>query len=141
MSRHRMCWNLLLVLAWQLRDRDAYSRRSHFICGYLVRSFLVVPCQYPGVQGPGPFSGSLELPMLLWWRGCSLQGFGGLRHFPDGFGVKVPSSEGERRLPLDIVAASLLHLTSPWTCFNPIPEAGSPFLRAQSAPWHTAPWP
>lgn len=49
MSRHRMCWNLLRVLAWQLGDGDAYSR-SHFICGYLVRSFLVVPCQYPGFQ-------------------------------------------------------------------------------------------
>lgn len=45
-----MCWNLLLVLAWQLWVGDAYSRRSHFICGYLVRSFLVVPCQYPGFQ-------------------------------------------------------------------------------------------
>lgn len=61
-----MCWNLLPVLAWQLWDRDAYSRRSHFICGYLVRSFLVVPCQYPGFALSVPWLSSASSFNDLW---------------------------------------------------------------------------
>lgn len=46
-----------------------------------------------------------------------------------------------RSLPFKLFSSSLLYLTFSSACLNMIPDAGSPFLRVQSALWQIVTWP